>query len=32
MKYSIIESNIYNFDETRFLIGFIIIGIVIISS
>ncbi len=30
-KYSIIEDDIYNFDKTRFIIGIIFIGIVVIT-
>lgn len=31
-KYDIVKSDIYNFDETGFLMGFIITEMIIISS
>jgi hypothetical protein len=31
-KYSIVDSDIFNFNETGFIIGIILIGIVVISA
>jgi hypothetical protein len=31
-KYSILDKDIYNFDKTRFIIGIIFVGIVVITS
>jgi hypothetical protein len=31
-KYGIVDDDIYNFDETRFIIGIIFVGIVITTS
>ncbi len=31
-KYSIVEDDIYNFDETRFMMGIIFAGIVVTTS
>ncbi len=31
-KYSIVDDDVYNFDETRFIIGIIFAGIVVTTS